>query len=97
ICQTVSPGKDISGTWLAKVANPIVGETEFVYELKVDVAGRITGSQRLPFGDSPILDGKITGDSFELVIQTEFFGTLQNRTVTGAIEGDTLRILPAMP
>jgi hypothetical protein len=96
-CQTGAPPKDISGTWIAKSENAMMGETEFVYELKVDSAGRITGTQKLPFGDSPILDGKFNGNSFELTVQTESFGTLTNRTVTGTIEGDTLRITPSMP
>ena len=95
LCQTGSPSKDISGTWVAKSENPM-GEMEFVYELKVSPSGKITGSQKMPFGDSPIIDGKITGDSFELTVQTESFGTLSNRTITGKIDGDTLLITPAM-
>jgi len=95
LCQTGSPSRDISGTWVAKSENPM-GEMEFVYELKVSPSGKITGSQKMPFGDSPIIDGKITGGSFELTVQTESFGTLANRTVTGKIEGDTLLITPAM-
>ena len=88
---------DISGTWVAKTQNPMMGEVEYVYELKVDSSGKITGSQRNPFGDSPIVDGKIDGNEFELKVQNEFLGNLQVQTVKGTIEGDTLKITPAMP
>ena len=88
---------DISGTWVAKTENSMMGEVEYVYELKVDASGKITGSQRLPFGDSPILDGKINGNEFELTVQQEFFGNLSNVTVKGTIEGETLKITPPGP
>jgi hypothetical protein len=42
--------KDISGTWVAKRQTPN-GEMELVYELKVN-DGKITGTQKMPFGDS---------------------------------------------
>ena len=74
---------DISGTWIAKTENPMMGEVEYVYELKVDASGTITGAQRMPFGDSPIIDGRINGDEFELTIQQELFGNLSNDSTTG--------------
>jgi hypothetical protein len=40
--------KNLSGTRVAKSASPI-GEMEFVYELKIDANGKITGTQRGPF------------------------------------------------
>ena len=88
---------DISGTWVAKTENPMMGAVEYVYELKVDASGRITGAQRMPFGDSPVIDGRINGDAFELTIQQEFFGNLSNVIVKGTIEGETLKIVPPMP
>ncbi len=87
--------KDLSGTWVAKRETPM-GEMELVYELKV-YKGRITGMQRMPFGDSPIVDGKIDGDQFELTVETEFFGNVQKRVVKGQIVGDALKIELAMP
>ena len=70
---------------------------EYVYELKVDASGKITGTQRMLFGDSPIIDGKFNGNDFELTVQQEFFGNPSNVTVKGTIEGETLKITPAMP
>src|SRR5882724_1576397 len=87
--------KDISGTWIAKRQGP-GGEMEIVYELKV-LNGKVTGTQKMPFGDSPIVDGKIDGEELELIVEAESFGTLQKRTVKGKIIGDALEITPAMP
>jgi alpha-galactosidase len=88
--------QDISGTWVAKTTNPM-GDVEVVYELKVDSNGKITGWQKLPFGDSPIVDGKVTGNKVEMVVETENFGTISKATATAEIVGDELHITPAMP
>jgi hypothetical protein len=57
----------------------MMGEVEFEFEceLKVDTTGKITGTQRLPFEDSPIVDGRIEGSQFEVKVPTEFFGDTQ--------------------
>lgn len=95
LVEAAAQTKDISGTWVAKRSGPM-GEMEIVYQLKVD-NGKITGTQRMPFGDAPITDGKIDGDRFELTVETESFGTLQKRVVKGKIVGDALEIEMAMP
>src|SRR3954470_13370118 len=86
---------DISGTWIATRKSPM-GEMEIVYKLNV-TNGKITGSQGLPFGDSPITDGAVTGDSFHFTVELESFGDVQKREVTGKIVGDTLVLTPAFP
>ncbi len=86
---------NISGTWIAKF-NGRMGEIEIVYHLKV-VDGKITGSQSLPFGDSPIVSGELTGDTFHFAVALDMFGNVQNREVTGKIVGDTLVLTPALP
>ncbi len=90
-----SASRDISGTWVAKTTTPM-GEMEIVYKLKVS-DGKITGTQTLPFGDSPIVDGQITGDTFRFIVELESFGDIQKKEVTGKIIGDTLELTPAMP
>jgi len=91
--HTGSP--DISGTWIAKMSGGM-GEMEIVYKLKVD-NGKITGTQSLPFGDSPIVDGHVKDGSFSFTVELESFGDIQKREVTGKIVGDTLVLTPAMP
>lgn len=86
---------DVSGTWVAKAQGPM-GEMEIVYRLNVE-NGKITGTQTLPFGDAPIIDGKIEGDQVEMTVEMEFFGNIQRRTVTAKIVGDELHVTPAMP
>lgn len=87
--------QDISGTWVAKMPSPM-GEMEIVYRLVVH-NGKITGTQTLPFGDSPIVDGQITGDSFRFTVDLESFGSIQKKEVSGNVVGDTLVLTPAMP
>ncbi len=93
--QSVGSIPDISGTWIAKRTSPM-GEMEIVYKLKV-TNGKITGSQGLPFGDSPITDGEVSGDSFHFTVELESFGDIQKREVTGKIIGDTLVLTPVFP
>ena len=90
-----SEAPNISGTWVAKLSGTM-GELEIVYKLRVN-DGKITGIQSLPFGDSPIVDGKITGETFHFTVELESFGDIQKQEVTGKIEGDTLVLTPAMP
>jgi alpha-galactosidase len=87
--------RDISGTWIARLQTPF-GEIEVVWDLKA-VDGRITGTQKLPFGDAPIVDGRLTNDTLELVVELESFGTISKRTAKGKIVGDELHIEPVLP
>jgi alpha-galactosidase len=89
------PSPDISGTWVASTETPM-GKIEVVWVLNV-TDGKITGTQTLPFGDAPIVDGHVFGNSFELVVETEMFGSVTRLTTTGTIDGDVLHITPAMP
>src|SRR6266568_477766 len=93
--NTGSAMHDISGTWVAKMTTPM-GELEITYKLTVN-DGKITGTQSLPFGDSPIVDGRVSGDTFRFVVELESFGDIQKREVQGKIVGDTLELIPAMP
>jgi len=95
-CAVLAQTKDISGTWVAKMSSPM-GQSEVVYELKVDSTGKITGTQKLPFGDSPIVDGHVDGDKVTMTVENETFGTLTRSTATADIVGDELHITPAMP
>jgi alpha-galactosidase len=90
------PAQDISGTWVAKMNTPM-GEMEMVFVFRMDAAGKLTGSQRLPFGDAPIAEGQVTGDRFTFIVEQEFFGNISRRESTGKIVGDQLEIVPAMP
>ena len=86
---------DISGTWVAKAQGPM-GEIEIDYEFKVR-DGHITGRQILPFGDSPIVDGTVSGDTLQFTVALESFGNVTNREVKGRIVGDTIVLTPAFP
>jgi alpha-galactosidase len=85
----------LTGTWIAHWMGPY-GDTELVFRLK-SVNGKITGSEGLPFGDPPIIDGQLTGNEFHFTVAIDRYGSIQNREATGKIVGDTLEINPAMP
>lgn len=87
--------KDISGTWVAKVQTGM-GEQEVAYRFKVE-NGKITGTQIMQFGESPIIDGKVNGDEFDFTVEMDRFGQKQQVKGTGKIVGDDLQIMPAMP
>src|SRR5215470_2393699 len=86
----------ISGTWVAKSKTPM-GEMEIAYEFKQDANGHLTGTQKMPFGDWPIVDGHVNGSEFTFTVEMEFFGDLRRRETTGKIVGDALEIMPVMP
>lgn len=90
LALSLAQGPDISGTWVAKREGPGGGQ-ELVWEFKV-VNGKITGTQTLPMGEAPIVDGKIEGNQFEFTIENEFFGEISRQVVKGEIVGDELRI-----
>jgi alpha-galactosidase len=94
--SAASPSSDISGTWIAKAPSRMGGEMEIVYRLKV-ADGNITGSQGLPFGDSAITSGQVSGETFHFTVALDAFGKIENREVTGKIVGDTLLLTPALP
>jgi len=86
--------RDISGTWVAKIE--AFGGLELVYELKV-VDGRVTGNVRIPFGDAPIVEGRIEGNHFEFAVLMDLFGTPQKVVTKGDVVGDELHLVPGMP
>jgi alpha-galactosidase len=86
--------KDLSGTWVAKVT--AFGDLELVYELTV-VDGRISGTVRIPFGDAPIVEGRVDGSHVEFAVLMDLFGTPQKVVTKGEIVGDELHLVPGMP
>lgn len=94
--QTAPPAKDISGTWIARMTSPM-GEMEIVFVLKMAPDGKVSGSQRMPLGDSPIVAGQVSGEEFTFTVEQESFGTISKRESKGRIKGEELEITPAMP
>ncbi len=86
----LKPVTDISGLWVAKLNGPM-GEIEQVYQFKVD-GNRLGGSVSGPFGDLPIVDGKIAGDQIEFTTVMNFFGQDRRLTTKGRIVGDELHV-----
>ncbi len=88
--------KDISGTWVAKMNTPM-DEMEMVYRFQLSAAGKITGSQTMPMGDAPIVDGKITGDEFAFTTEQEMFGNVMKRVTKGKVTGEEMVLTRSGP
>ena len=75
---------DITGRWLGRVSTPN-GEIELVYNFTVD-GETLTGALTTQFGDLPLQDGKIQGETLSF---TMTFG--ENPVAyTGVVRGDTI-------
>lgn len=81
----VALAADVSGKWLAEFTSPDGVQRENTFTFKVDgdaVTGTVAGSQ----DDTPIKDGKMTGDSISFTADRPF-GTF---TYKGKINGDEI-------
>jgi alpha-galactosidase len=86
---------DISGTWVAEAPSP-VGEIEVVYRFK-ESDGRLSGSQVLSVGESPIVEGELHGEEFSFTVAFTSFGAPRTLMGSGRIVADGLAIVPAIP
>jgi alpha-galactosidase len=99
VAAAASPA-DIAGTWVAQQTTPM-GPLEFVLRVKSGRDGRLTGFLS-GFGDEPIRDGGVVGDSVQLTLETENFRQIGQREVHGTLVGDELQfdasaLMPAPP
>jgi len=89
---------DVTGTWVAMVSTRM-DDVELVLELKVQ-DGKITGWERVPFGDWKIVDGKQEGNHIGFTVRADIFGRSQDQKISGDVRGDEMRIsapVPKMP
>jgi alpha-galactosidase len=86
----------LTGTWIAHWNSPNTGDTEIDFNLK-SVNGKITGTQGMPFGDSQIVDGQLTGNDFHFTVAIERYNSVTKREVTGKITPDGLEIDAGLP
>jgi alpha-galactosidase len=87
--------KDATGTWIAMVSGR-TDDVELVFELKAQ-DGKITGWERVPFGDWKIIDGKQEGNRIEITVRADIFGRSQDHKISGEVSGDEMRIGAPVP
>jgi alpha-galactosidase len=90
-----TPEKDVTGTWIAMVSGR-TDDVEIVFELKVQ-DGKLTGWERVPFGDWKIVDGKQEGSHIEFTVRADISGQPQDHNISGDVNGDEMRISAPVP
>jgi hypothetical protein len=89
VCLTVlALAADISGKYTAEVPGRNGTQTNtFTFKASGDkVEGAITNQR----GDTPITDGKISGDTLTFTVVRNFNGNEMKQTYTGKVKGDSI-------
>jgi len=81
---------DIGGKWVAQVPGRNGQTRETTFNFKVDgdkLAGTVSGRQ----GDTPIAEGKVSGDTVTFVVNVDRGGETTKQTYAGKIAGDEIK------
>lgn len=81
---------DITGKWTGKIETPN-GSRDVNMTFKVD-GDKLTGSVAGRQGESPIENGKVSGDDISFSVTREFNGNKMTSNYTGKISGDTIKL-----
>ena len=83
-------GADVTGKWTAQVAgrNGQTRETTFTFKVEgTNLTGTISGRQ----GDTPIADGKVSGDEISFTVTQERQGNKIKTTFKGKVSGSEIK------
>ncbi|HEY3443694.1 MAG TPA: hypothetical protein VGK29_23245 [Paludibaculum sp.] len=91
LCVMPAFAADITGKWTASIDTPI-GLQNYVYDFKVD-GEKLTGTAKNSMGEtaSPIMEGKISGDTVTFVEMLKLEGNEIKITYKGKIAGDEIK------
>lgn len=81
---------EITGTWKSSFTNQNGQVRESTFKLKVE-GEKLTGTVSGRNADSPIEDGKITGDGISFKVTREFNGNKFVVKYTGKVSSDTIK------
>lgn len=90
IVATVAWAADVNGKWTAQVPGRQgnTQETTFTFKAEGDkLTGTISGRQ----GDTPIADGKISGDEISFTVTRERQGATIKQLFKGKVAGDEIK------
>lgn len=82
---------DITGTWKATAEGPngTLERTFIFHQDGTKLTGKTISSR---FGESPIQDGKIEGDTLSFTITMNFNGEEMKVSYNGKVEGDQIKL-----
>jgi hypothetical protein len=82
---------DVTGKWIAQMQGRNGQTREVTFTFKVD-GDTLTGSTSGRQGqETPIADGKISGDTISFTVTREFGGNTMKQTYTGKVSGDEIQ------
>jgi hypothetical protein len=81
---------DVTGKWIAQVPGRDGQTREQTFTFKVD-GDKLTGTMSGRQSDTPIADGKISGDTISFTVTREFGGNTMKWTYTGKVAGDEIK------
>ncbi len=87
----VASAADVTGKWVAQVPGRQGQTREQIFNLKADgdkLTGTVSGAQGQ---ETPIADGKISGDTLSFTVTQERGGNTMKFTYTGKIVGDEIQ------
>ena len=91
MCSMAALAADASGTWKASLETPN-GTMENTFTLKVD-GDKLTGTVTMgQFGEAPISEGKVDGDTVSFAVVREFNGNQFRINYKGKVSGDEMKL-----
>jgi hypothetical protein len=90
LAASMALAADVTGAWKASVPGR-GGETmEMTFNLKAD-GGTVTGKIASQMGETPIQDGKISGDTVTFKVKREFNGNTVVMNYEGKVSGNEIK------
>ena len=87
---TVVWAADVSGKWTAQIPGRQGNTQETTITLKVE-SGKLTGTVSGQQGETPIADGKISGDEITFTVSRERQGATIKQLFKGKVAGDEIK------
>jgi hypothetical protein len=87
---TVVRAADINGKWTAQVPGRQGNTQETTFTLKVE-GDKLTGSVSGRQGETPITDGKVSGDEISFTVTRERQGNTIKQIFKGKVAGDEIK------
>jgi hypothetical protein len=87
---TVAPAADVTGKWVAQVPGRGGNTQETTFNLKAN-GSNLTGTVVTPRGETPIAEGKISGDDISFAQNLEFGGNSVKIVYKGKVSGNEIK------
>ena len=87
----VAGGTDVSGKWVAEFTTPNGQTRESTFNFEVD-GEKLTGTVSGRRGDSPIEDGKVSGEKITFSVTRDFGRGDMKFLYEGALSGDEIQM-----